>query len=141
MLNCEICKKRKVYVCSDNMNAWCQNGCGNYFHEEGILIYIGKFNCDYLVREDGSIRNVKRIEKGNKVIIEEERLVKIEEKIKSILQNKKEKIELENDCFGWFHNLSKEEKLEFYLKNKSNNDTSQDKLKEENKQSVVEDRK
>lgn len=27
---CEKCKRNRVYLCSDNRNAWCQNDCGYY---------------------------------------------------------------------------------------------------------------
>lgn len=52
MLNCEICKKNKVFVCSDKKNAWCQNGCGNYFHYKGNLLFLGNMGFNYPVREN-----------------------------------------------------------------------------------------
>jgi len=119
MLNCEVCKKNRVYVCSDRINAWCQNKCGNYFHDEGFLIYIGKIGFDYPIREDGTIIKIKRTEKENKTIIEEERLIHLEKKIKEILTKRKKEMELYNKCREWFQNLTEDEKIKIYLeKNK-----------------------
>ncbi len=115
MLKCEVCNKNRIYVCSDGMNAWCQKGCGNYFHEDGGLIFLGKIGCDYPIRDDGTVIKVTRIENGNKTTIEEERLVEIEEKINKIMGKKRKERKLKDDCDGWFYKLNQEERLKIYL--------------------------
>lgn len=79
MLKCEKCGKNKVYVTSDLVNAWCQNGCGFYTHMDGVLIYIGQDeSLRYCVKQDGHIKSRKVRKEGNTEFIEEERLVEIE---------------------------------------------------------------
>ena len=121
MLTCQICKKNRVYVCSDKKNAWCQSGCGNYAHFDGILFFLGKDVGQYPVREDGSIKKVKWKHEGNITITEEERLIDIENKFKELVSKKKEFDENYWSASNWWNDLSKEGKITIFQSNYDNN--------------------
>lgn len=113
---CPRCNKSGIYICSDKRNSWCRN-CNSYFaHFDGELFFLGTdSSLQYAVREDGTIKKVRRKEEGNTVIIEEERLIELENKFKEIVAKKK--IETQNywDASSWWSDLNKEKKIEIYL--------------------------
>ena len=88
MFLCGVCRKRKVYLCSDEMNAWCGICGGNYFHYRGEVLFLGNIGFNYSIRKDGSVIKVIRKEEGNKTTIIEEKLPRIESKIKIFLESK-----------------------------------------------------
>lgn len=120
MERCQICKKVKVYICSDGVNAWCQNDCGNYAYFEGTLFFLGDNLGEYPVRPDGTIIRITRKEEGHKTFIEEERLIELEKKFREIINSKKQKNLDYDKMYDWWNNLSSEEKIEIWRQDRKN---------------------
>jgi len=106
---CPKCNKSGIYICSDKRNAWCRN-CESYFaHFDGSFFYLGSDpSLQYAVREDGTIKKIKRKEEGYKVIIEEERLIELENELKKLIANKKAFWEKYVIAYNWFVSLDRE---------------------------------
>lgn len=117
MEKCEKCGKNSIYIASDRINAWCRFGCGSYFYdnETKSLIYLAKDIGQYPVTQSGKIRKLTIHSQGNTTITEEERLVEIENKIKTILKNNNEIIDLDIKISNWFYNMTKEQRRKIYF--------------------------
>lgn len=115
MLKCPKCNKNKLYVCSDNINAWCNNGCGYFAVFQNNIFYIGKEEFyRYCVKQDGSFKKIIITHIENKEIVETERLIDIENKFKEFIN--KIKVEKENNINinVWWSNLTIEQKNKIY---------------------------
>jgi hypothetical protein len=116
MLKCEKCGKSKVYLSSDGRNAWCQDGCGNYAHLEGELIFLGQFpgRPQTIVRPEGKLSLYRIRQQGNLTITEEEHLVELERALQEKVRLKKSKAEVLAKANFWWSTLTDEEKVQVY---------------------------